>query len=239
MFKNYFKIAWRNIIKSRFYSAINVIGLSTGIAFTLLIAAYVWSELQVNKNLKNADRQYIIQGKWKDPNLGYQFTTLGPLAKALKDNFPDLVANYHRWDGVTSNISKGDKVFRDDISICDSTLLSMYGFKLLYGNAATALHNPFTVLLTKNKAIKYFGKADVVGETITIESFSGTKHDFLITGVLNNIPKNSVTGLIDGYPNNFFVPASNLSFFGRNMDWQNNHIAGYIELQKGITPNTT
>ena len=71
MLKNYFKIAWRNIIKNRFYSAVNIIGLSAGIAFALLIAGYVWNELQVNKNLKNADRQYIIQSKWKDPNQGY------------------------------------------------------------------------------------------------------------------------------------------------------------------------
>ncbi len=54
----------------------------------------------------------------------------------------------------------------------------MYGFQLLYGNAATALHDPFTSVITKEKAIKYFGKTDVVGQTITIESFSGTKHDF-------------------------------------------------------------
>ena len=71
MIKNYFKIAWRNIIKSRFYSSVNIIGLSTGIAFTLLIGAYVWSELQVNTNLKNTDRQYIIQSKWKDANEGH------------------------------------------------------------------------------------------------------------------------------------------------------------------------
>ena len=236
MIRNYIKIAWRNIIKSRFYSAVNILGLSVGIAFTLLIGAYVWGELQVNTNLKNADGQYIIQSKWKDPNLGYQFTTLGPLAKALRDNFPDLVVNYHRWDGITSNVSKGNKSFREDISICDSTLLNMYGFKLLEGDRATALHNPFTVLLTKEKAIKYFGKTNVVGETITIESFSGTKHDFLITGILDNIPKNSVTSLIDNYPNNFFVPVSNLAFFGRNMDWPNDHIASYVELQKGVTP---
>src|SRR4051794_27871375 len=109
MFRNYFKIAWRNIIKSRVYSAINVIGLSTGIAFTLLIAAYVWSELQVNAHLKNADQQYIIQSKWKDPNEGFFLATLGPLGKALKESYPDLVANYYRFDGISSNISKGDK----------------------------------------------------------------------------------------------------------------------------------
>jgi hypothetical protein len=75
-----------------------------------------------------------------------------------------------------------------------------------------------------------------VGQLLTIESFSGSKHNFLITGVLNNIPKNSVTNLIDNYPNNIFVSTENLNFFGRNMDWQNDHIAGYIELQKGVTP---
>lgn len=236
MVKNYFKIAWRNIIKSPFYSVVNIFGLSTGIAFTLLIAAYVWSELQVNTNLKNSEQQYIIQSKWKDPNQGFQFTTLGTLAKALKENFPDLVANYHRWDGITSNVSKGEKGFRENISICDSTLLNMYGFSLLYGNAATALHEPFTVVITKDKAIKYFGKTDVVGQSLTIESFSGSKHDFIVTGVLNNIPENSVTDLINAYPNNFFVSTGNLHYFSRNMDWQNPHIASYIQLQKGVKP---
>ncbi|MCH5687563.1 ABC transporter permease [Niabella sp. W65] len=65
MFRNYIKIAWRNIVKSRFYTAITVIGLATGIAFTLIIAAYVWGELQVNRNLKNVAQQYVIQSKWK------------------------------------------------------------------------------------------------------------------------------------------------------------------------------
>ncbi|MEO6638531.1 MAG: ABC transporter permease, partial [Ginsengibacter sp.] len=82
MLKNYFKIAWRNIIKSRFYSSVNIIGLGVGVTFTLLISAYVWSELQVNTHLKNADRQYILQSKWKDPNQGIELTTMGPLAKA-------------------------------------------------------------------------------------------------------------------------------------------------------------
>src|SRR5450432_4138444 len=144
MFRNYFKIAWRNIIKSRFYSSVNIIGLSTGIAFTLLIGAYVWSELQVNKNLKNSDRQYIIQSKWKNPNQGYEIATLGPLAKALKENYPGLVANYFRFDGITSNVSKGDKSFREDIAICDSNMINMYGFSLLHGNATTALYEPFS-----------------------------------------------------------------------------------------------
>ena len=236
MLKNYFLIAWRNIIKSRFYAAVNIIGLSTGIAFTLLIAAYVWSELRVNTDLKNSGRQYIIQSKWKDPNEGYYLATLGPLGKALKENYPGLVANYYRYDGITSNISKGEKSFRENIQIGDSTMLTMYGFPLLYGSAGTALNEPYTTVITEAKAIKYFGKTDVVGQTITIESFSGTRHDFLITGVLKELTNNSVTRLSDGYPGNFYVSASNLDFFGRNMAWQNSYIVNLIELQKGITP---
>jgi len=237
VFKNYFKIAWRNIIKGRFYSVVNIIGLSTGIAFTLLIAAYVWSELQVNRNLKNADRQYIMQSKWKNPNEGSNFTLPGPLAKALRENYPNLVSNYYRWDGVTSNVSKGNDVFRENISICDSTMLKMYGFTLLRGNPTTALNEPFSVVMTKDMAIKYFGKTEVIGESITIENFFGSKHDFMITGVLKTLPRNSVTDLIDGSPNKFFVSASNLSFFGRNMNWYNPHIASYVELQEGVKPS--
>ena len=73
----------------------------------------------------------------------------------------------------------------------DSTLLHMYGFTLLYGDPKTALSEPFTVIITADKAIKYFGKKDVVGQTITIENFSGSKHDFMITGVMNKFSKNS------------------------------------------------
>jgi putative ABC transport system permease protein len=236
MLRSYIKTAWRNIIKSRFYSTVNIIGLSVGIAFTLLIGAYVWNELQVNTHLKNADRHYIIQSKWKDPNQGFYQATLGPLGKALKENYPSLVANYYRYDGITSNVSKDNKSFRENIQIGDSTMLTMYGFPLLAGNVHTALHQPYTAVITAAKARKYFGKTDVVGQTVTIESFSGTKHDFLITGVLKELKNNSITGLIDNYPGDFYVSTDNLDFFGRNMSWQNAFIASFIELQKGVTP---
>lgn len=236
MFKNYFKIAWRNIIRSRFYATVNIIGLSTGIAFTLLIAAYVWSELQVNKNLKNADRQYIIQSKWKDQNQGNELTTLGALAKALRENYPNLVANYYRWDGISSNVSKDNKIFREGLQICDSTMFNMYGFTLLYGDPKTAFEGPFSVVISIDKAIKYFGKTNVVGQTLTIQNFSGSRHDFMITGVMNTPSRNSVTWLNDNNQNQIYISSNNISYFGRNMDWPNPHIVGYIELQKGVTP---
>ncbi len=238
MIKNYFKLAWRNITKHRFYAFVNIAGLFAGITFALLIGAYVWGELQVNRNLKNADKQYFLKSEWKDPNMGVDIATLGPIAKRLKEDYPNLVENYYRWDGITSVVSKGDKHLRENIQLGDSTLLSMYRFKLLYGNAATALVQPFSVVITKDIAEKYFGKTDVVGETINIQSFSGAKKDFAITGVLKEIPDNSVTHLNQANLNTFFIPTNTYTYFGRaDFDvWTNIYVPSYIELQKGVAP---
>lgn len=235
MLKNYCKTGWRNIIRHPFYSLVNIAGLSAGITFTIIIAAFVWNELQVNSQLKNAGRQYIIQSRLKDPSQGYEHATYGALAKSLRENYPHLVANYYRFDGVTSNISKDNKSFREKLQIGDSTLLAMYGFKLLYGNEVTALTEPFSVVVTPAIAQKYFGKTDVVGETIAIENFSGAKHDFIIKGVLKESSRNSITQVTDDSDNQFFIPASNLSFFGRNMNW-NTWVVQFVELQPGVKP---
>src|ERR1700759_1100208 len=133
MLHNYFTIDWRNILKHKIFSIINIFGLSVGIAFTLLIAIYVWQERSINSELKNAGNQYIIQSKWKTDGLGYELCTLAALPQALKKEYPQLVANYYHWDGVSWNISKGDKHFRENLQIGDGSFIKMYGFKLLYG----------------------------------------------------------------------------------------------------------
>jgi ABC-type antimicrobial peptide transport system permease subunit len=235
MFKNYFKIAWRNITKYKFHSLINIGGLAIGIAFAFLIGAYVWNAFQVNASLKNENNQYIIQTKYgTDPTL--YLTTFGNLAKALKEQYPGLVANYYRWDGITSTVSKGDKHFREGIQINDSTLFSMYGFPGLYGNIKTAFDDPFSAVITEQVAKKYFGKTDVVGQTITIDNFSGDKHDFMITAVLKSMPDNSVTKVNDDNINGVFLSPGAVNFFNRQIDsWNNSGIVSYVELQKGVT----
>lgn len=237
MLKNYFKIAWRNILKHKFHSLLNILGLSTGVLFTFLISAYVWNELNINNKLRHAKNQYFLKSEWKDPNQGNVITTLAPLSKRLKEDYPNLVVNYYRWDGITSVVSKGDKNLRENMQLGDSTLLSMYGFELLHGNAKTALNEPFSAVILKNMAFKYFGRSDVVGESITIQSFSGTKHDFAITGVLKDLPENSVTFLNDANHNAFFIPANTFAYFGRGdfEAWTNTIIPSYIELRDGVT----
>ncbi|MCO5945848.1 ABC transporter permease [Mucilaginibacter flavidus] len=237
MLQNYFTMAWRSLLKNKGFSIINILGLSVGIAFTLLIGAYVWGELQVNHDLKDADNQYIIQSKWKDPNLGLELTTIAQLPKTLKEVYPGLVANYYHWDGVGSIVSRGDKHFRESIQIGDSTLLRMYGFGLAHGDAQKAFTDPFSAVITERLAIKYFGKTDVVGQTLTIESFKGDKHGFTISGVLDKLSKNSVTNVNDNNQNNIFLPAKAADFLGRTLEgWNNNVLVGYIELKNGITP---
>jgi len=237
MFKNYFTIAWRNMKRRPFHSFLNLSGICIGLLFTMLISAYIWGELQVNKKLRNASQQYFLTSEWRDPNMGIAISTLGPLAKRLKEDYPSLVANYYRGDYITSVVSRGDRYFRESISVGDSTLLNMYGFELMYGNAATALQEPFSVVIKKEVAIKYFGRLDIVGETIGIQNFSGKPHDFKITGVLKDIPENSVTDLNIDNHHQLFIPASSATYFPRpdRENWANTTFPSYIELRPGVT----
>ncbi|RPD38116.1 ABC transporter permease [Chitinophaga barathri] len=237
MFSNYVKIAWRNFRKNRFYAVVNVLGLSAGIGFSLLVAAFAWKELNVNKQLKNADRQYIIQSRWKESSQGSEMITVGMLARAMKEEYPHLVSNFYRWDGVTTNVSKGDKAFREGLQLGDSTLLTMYGFELLQGDPKTAMEGPYSLVLTENKARKFFGKTDVLGQTLTIENFSGARQPFTITGVMKNPPDNSITRFDAKYPDEFYISAGNMSYFDRSLDdWSNKYIIANVELQPGVTP---
>lgn len=238
MIKNYCKLAWRNIRRHSFYSIVNITGLFAGIVFALLIGVYVWQELQVNKKIRNANNQYFLQSEWKGQDASYAITALGPLAKQLKENYPALVANYYRWDGITSGVTKGDKSFREGIQLGDSTILSMYGFSLLHGNPAIALREPYSVVIKEETAIKYFGRTDVVGESLTIQSFSGSRRDFAITGVLKNTTENSVINLNENNNNTLFIPTNTYQYFGRASmdDWNNTAIPSYIEIKEGTEP---
>ena len=117
------------------------------LAFVLLIAAYTWNELRVNSFIKDNDRVFILQSKWKREGMGLDFTTLGPMAKAMRSEYPSLVQDYYRWDGILSIISKGDKYFRENLQVGDSTFLTMFNMPMAHGNARTALNGPDDVVI--------------------------------------------------------------------------------------------
>lgn len=240
MIKNYFKTAWRHLLRHKGFSIINIGGLSAAIAFVLLVGSYIYSEYNVNNELRHKESTYLVQSKWKDPAMGYDFTTLAPLSKALKDNYPGLVENYYHHDGITSIVSKGDKKFSEGLQVGDASLLNMFGFPLLFGDAKSALNKPNSLAITADIAIKYFGKTNVLGETLTIQSFSGSKQEFEITAVMKEPPFNTVTNWGNGInkgENHFFLPASSLRFFGRDAGfeaWQNAFIISYVQLKPGV-----
>lgn len=236
MILNNIKIAWRNLKNKKFYTTIHLVGLFTGICFAIMISAFVWQEFQVNRNLRNSEQQYILTSKWKDPSMGIDFTTLAPIAQQLKEQYPHLVANYYRWDGITSIVSNGTTNFRKGILLGDETLLDIFGFEMLYGNAKTVFENPFSVVITEARAIKFFGKTDVVGNTLAIQNFEGEDHDFLITGVLKDIPENSINQINATADNDFFIAKNSATYFDRENfeDWNNPYYVSYVELQKGV-----
>ncbi|MBC9931676.1 ABC transporter permease [Chitinophaga qingshengii] len=238
MIKNYLLVAWRNLDKHRFFSTVNITGLSIGLAFVLLIGAYAWGEWQVNALFKDNDRIMLLRSKWSNPEMGFEGTTIGPLAKALQDNYPSLVSSIYRHDAITSIVSIGDKHFREQLQPGDSTFLQVFSFPLLYGDARTALQQPNAVVLTANKARQFFGKTDVVGNTLSIQSFDGKKQDFEITAVMQDPPFNTVSGYTRTSKNEIFLAPGSIAFFGRQSlldSWQSVYTVGYVVVKPGVT----
>src|SRR4051812_18398990 len=119
MLKNYFVIALRHIARHKLFSLINILCLAIGITFSMLIGSYILNQQNVNKNIRNVNNQYAIKSKWKVKDMGLPVTTVGPLAKTLKDEYPGMVANYYRFNPVTNVVSAGDKQFKENIAIGD------------------------------------------------------------------------------------------------------------------------
>lgn len=233
---SYIKIAWRNISKKKLQNIINLIGLICGITFIMIVGAYIWDAKQVNAHLRNKDQQYLLQSTYKKEGLGIELTTLGALPKALAEEYPQLVKNYYRIDGLTCIVSNGSDKFEESASLGDPTFLSMFGFELHAGDVNTALVDPFSLVITEAAAIKYFGRIDALGEQLSIRNFKGEKHDFKVTGIIKPNYRNSVQELTPGLKGDFFLPIASEKYFGRELDsWENPYIVGFVELEKNVS----
>ena len=239
MFKNYLKIAWRNLLRRKFYSAINIFGLSLGVAFVFLIGTYVWGEWQVNKNFKKADRLFLLQTSYGGSE-GMAWAP-SPFAQVLKEAYPHLISNFYRSFWRNTIISNGEKHFRDNVQVGDSTLIDMFGFSLLYGNQGTLFDSPGAVVITAERALKFFGSTNSVGKTLTIQNTEGQGHDFIVTGVLQDIPANSINTVRANAKisaNSVFLSVSGVKHFYKGDDflkWQA-YSNSYIELRESVNP---
>jgi putative ABC transport system permease protein len=195
MIKNYFKTAWRNMMRNKTSSFINVSGLSIGIACVLMIVIYIQNELSYDKFHKDADR--IFQVTLKGSMGGQEFwagNTPPPVGKALVSNFPEI-ESYTRFYKARDIVARygsdnaTEKFFTEkNIIAVDSNFLEFFGFKMLEGDPATVLLKPGSVVITADIAKKYFGNDKAIGQTIIMNE---NKKPFTVTGVLENIPSQS------------------------------------------------
>jgi putative ABC transport system permease protein len=240
MVGNYLKIGFRNIWRTRFHSFINISGLALGIAVTLLIGIYVASETSVNKDIKDVERVYMLHSKWTPENMGAFYTTLGPLAAALQEQFPHLVEGVYRYTIVSSLISAREgEVFKEQIQVGDSSFIGMFGFQLLHGKEEHAFKNN-GVVITESVARKYFDRTNALGEVLTLQTNEGKQIECLVTGVLRSMARNSVVNFSNNPSSTeIFLSMGNLKHFmeGADKDWWFKYMISIVKLQQGVTPS--
>jgi len=195
MLKNYIKIALRNLIKQKLYSLINISGLAVGLAVCMMIMMYVSHEMSYDRFHKNSDRIFGLRGQIKmggnTMNMAYMSYATAPIIKQRRpevESYMRMLKYYKPF--VVSNPATPDKRFSEEkMLFADANFFNFYSFKLLSGNSANVLTNPFTVVISKDMAQKYFGTQDPVGKNITIKTDSA--YNYLVTGVAENTPSNS------------------------------------------------
>lgn len=192
MIKNYIKIAWRSLIKQRLYSAITITGLAVGLAVCIMIMLYVAHENSYDRFHKNADRiftahQITVMGANR---MDFQLYNAGEDIKKTQPKVDDYVGVHSHKNIIVSSPASPDKKFAENNMIfTGENFFSFFSFQLLSGNAATVLKDPFSVVISKDMAKKYFGQNDPVGKTLVIRTNS--VHTYQITGVAENNPSNS------------------------------------------------
>ncbi|MCP4725398.1 MAG: FtsX-like permease family protein [bacterium] len=189
MYKNYLKIAFRNLNSNKGYSFINIFGLAVGMTCFILLGLYVKYELSIDDFHENADRIYRIGHHM--PGWNYRGSvefamTSGALAPAMREEFPEV--EYSTRIGTNrSPVSYENKHFQQEGIYTDEFFLRMFSFKLLQGDRETALIEPFSIVVTEELSEKLFGSDDPVGKVIVLNN----KYDFKVTGVIENPPHNS------------------------------------------------
>lgn len=191
MFKNYLKTAWRNLMKHKTFSFINIAGLSIGITICFIIMLFVQDELSYDRFNTNADR--IVRVVFKaDINGGKinESNVMPPVAAAMKNDYPEVEDATRLNVAGAPKITYKDKTFKDgELVFVDPNFFSIFTLPLIEGNAKTALQQPNTLIITKAIAKKYFDNEDPIGKILV---FPDNKNaSFKVTGLIDKVPANS------------------------------------------------
>ncbi len=225
MFKNYFKIAFRNLIRKKLFSFINIFGLAIGMACTILILLWVQDELSFDDFHKNGNNIYRVLYESDNRSDGMWGTSpglLGPEAKKIIPEVVDAARIMKRPRMVMKAIgeSKNQPAFyEDNYYLVDPSLFKMFTLPFIKGNPGTALSNG--MVITKSIALKYFGTTDVLGKRLNVNNW----FDVTITGVIKDIPENSHFNF------DMFTRLEDLKkFFPGGFTWSNAIHQTYVQL---------
>jgi len=190
MIKNYFTIAFRNIVKHKLFAGINILGMTIGVTSCLLIVLYIADELSYDRFHANVDRIYQVglHGKIGGQDI-VTANTCPPMAAALVADIPEVEASTRLEANGQLVIKTGDNSFVEERTFyADSNFFEFFSFKLLEGDVKKALAEPNSLVLSESSAKKIFGKEPALGKLVTVGTDNKT---FKVTGIAANCPSNS------------------------------------------------
>ena len=192
MFRNYFKVAFRSLLRNKLYTVLNIVGLSFGISCFLLIGLYLFDELTFDRQHRNAERIYrVIEHKTVNGESTIIAAAGYKLAEESKRVIPGVESTTRVQRIGRANILNPENptnFFQETVTIADEHFLEIFDFPLIVGDKRTALLNPNSIIITRDLAMRLFNKTDVVGKTL---QFSFMEAPLKITGVLKNHSRNS------------------------------------------------
>ena len=230
MIKNYLLIAFRNALRNKAYTIINLLGLAIGIASSIMILLFVMDEVSFDRHNKHFSEIYRIWVKGKIQGNEFEGAlSNAPMGATLKTDFPEVVdfTRLYTFDG-DPKVRFEEKVFiEENFYYVDSTFFNVFTTPVVYGNPEEMLSRPNTVVLTEEIARKYFGKEDPVGKLLQVGQ---EETNYEVTGVVKGFPESSHF--------QFNMLGSMTSIYLANWNyWLGNNSYTYIRLQKGFDPD--
>lgn len=238
MIKNYFKIAWRTLLRNKAYTSINIIGLTLGIAAAILIFTILSYQLSFDTFHPNKDRIYRIVTEFHDQRTDYSPAVPQPLGKAFRNDytFAEVTARVVSYRNMLISLpeEKEVKKFIEDkgVAFAEPGYFDIFSFPLLKGDKQTALLHPNSALITQSIAQKYFGDQEALGKRIRLDN----RIDFTVTGILKDIPANT------SRMQEIYLSYDNLkdqnSWFASDSSWSNVYTGSlcFVRLKPSITP---
>ncbi|MEM9363856.1 MAG: ABC transporter permease [Bacteroidota bacterium] len=209
MFRNYVRIAWRNLLKRKVFTTINILGLAIGFGSSILIYLFLSYHLSFDKFHENSDRIYRIVTEEHQDIIDYEASVPPGFAKVFREDYEyaEKVAKIVEQSGLVMDVEVdgSTKKFKEDVVFVEEDFFKIFNYPLLDGSNSVYLAEPNTAVITEEVALKMFGKNDVIGQTFVLENDKTIK----ITGVLQNLPKTTF------HKEQVFVSFVNLEdFFG-------------------------